>query len=65
MKNCYFDLYSCQKETVYGNRLQNGKYTFAVNDGCKDHYGYDCEWHEQGPSQKDDLSIDATIYWRK
>ena len=65
MKNCRFDLYSCQKETVYGNKLENGKYTFAVNDGCKDHYGYDCEWHEQGPSQKDDLSIDATIYWRK
>ena len=64
MKNCYFDLYSCQKETVYGNRLQNGKYTFAVNDGCKDHYGYDCIWHNQGPFEKDDLDISATIYWK-
>ena len=65
MKNCRFDLYSCQKETVYGNRLEDGKYTFAANDGCKDHYGYDCEWHGQGLSQKDDLYIYATIYWRK
>ena len=64
MKNCYFDLYSCQKETVYGNRLQNGKYTFAVNDGCKDHYDYDCIWHNQGPFEKDDLDISATIYWK-
>ena len=65
MKNCRFDLYSCQKETVYGNRLENEKYTFAVNDGCKDHYGYDCILHNQGPSGKDDLDISATIYWKE
>ena len=65
MKNCRFDLYSCQKETVYGNRLENEKYTFAVNDGCKDHYGYDCVLHNQGPFEKDDLDISATIYWKE
>ena len=65
MNGCRFDLYSCQKETVYGNRLENGKYTFAVNDGCKDHYGYDCVLHNQGPFEKDDLDISATIYWKK
>ena len=64
MENCRFDLYSCKKETVYGNKLQNGKYTFAVNDRCKDHYGYDCLWHNQGPLEHDDLNIDATIYWK-
>ena len=65
MKNCRFDLYSCQKETVYGNRLENEKYTFAVNDGCKDHYGYDCILHNQGPFEKDDIDISATIYWKE
>ena len=65
MNGCRFDLYSCQKETVYGNRLENGKYTFAVNDGCKDHYGYDCVLHNQGPFEKDDLDISATIYWKE
>ena len=65
MKGCRFDLYSCQKETVYGSKLQNGKYTFAINDGCNDYYGYDCIWHNRGPFEKDDFDISATIYWKK
>ena len=65
MNGCRLSLYSCNKDFIYGSRLPDGKYMFAVNDGCKDHYGYDCLWHNQGPSQKDDLEISATIYWKK
>ena len=64
MKNCYFDLYSCQKETVYGNRLQNEKYTFLTTDGCDKESSYGCLWHNQGPFEKDDFDVSATIYWK-
>lgn len=65
MNGCRLSLYSCNKDFVYGSRLPDGKYSFLITDKCEDHYGYKCEWHNQGPSQKDDLNIYATVYWRK
>jgi hypothetical protein len=64
MKDCRMDLYSCQRETVYGNELQDGKYTFSVNEGCKDYYRYRCSWHNQSSLETDDLDISAAIYWK-
>ena len=65
MKECNLSLYSCQKETVYGNKLNDGKYTFFTSDGCDKDYSYRCKWRNLGPSKKDDLEISATIYWNK
>ena len=64
MKDCSFKLYSCKKETVYGNNLLNGKYTFPVTDGCDSETSYRCSWHNQSSLGTDDLDIDATIYWK-
>ena len=64
MNGCALHLYSCKKEIVYGNRLSNGMYTFFIADGCDSDYSYDCIWHNQGPSQKDDLSFYVTVYWK-
>jgi hypothetical protein len=64
MKDCSFKLYSCKKETVYGNNLLNGKYTFSVADGCDSETSYRCSWHNQSSLGTDDLDIDATIYWK-
>ncbi len=64
MKDCSFKLYSCKKETVYGNNLLNGKYTFSVTDGCDSETSYRCSWHNQSSLGTDDLDIDATIYWK-
>jgi len=64
MKDCSFKLYSCKKETVYGNELLNGKYTFSVTDGCVSETSYRCSWHNQSFLGTDDLDIDATIYWK-
>lgn len=65
MKGCSFKLYYCNKEAVYGNQLPDGKYTFLATEGCDKESSYRCVWHNQGPSQKDDLNISATIYWKK
>ena len=65
MNGCRLSLYSCNKDFIYGSRLPNGKYSFLITDKCEDHYGYKCELHNQGPSQKDDLDISATIYWKE
>ena len=65
MRDCSFKLYYCNKETVYGNQLPNGQYTFLTTEGCDKESSYRCLWHNQGPSQKDDLNISATIYWKK
>ena len=65
MKECNLSLYSCKKETVYGNKLNDGKYTFFTSDGCDKDYSYRCKWRNLGPSKKDDLEISATIYWDK
>ena len=65
MKECNLHLYSCKKETVYGNKLNDGKYTFFTSDGCDKDYSYRCKWRNLGPSKKDDLEISATIYWNK
>lgn len=64
MKDCRMDLYSCQRETVYGNVLQDGKYSFSVNEGCKNYYRYRCSWHNQSSLETDDLDISAAIYWK-
>ena len=65
MKGCRLSLYSCNKDFIYGSHLSNGRYSFLITDKCEDHYGYKCELHNQGPSQKDDLNIYVTVYWRK
>ena len=65
MNGCRLSLYSCNKDFIYGSHLSNGRYSFLITDKCEDHYGYKCELHNQGPSQKDDLNIYATVYWRK
>ena len=65
MNGCRLSLYSCNKDFIYGSSLPNGKYSFLITDKCEDYYGYKCELHNQGPSQKDDLNIYATVYWRK
>ena len=65
MKDCSFKLYYCNKDAVYGNELQDGKYTFLTTDGCDKESSYRCLWHNQGPFEKDDLDISATIYWKK
>ena len=65
MNGCRLSLYSCNKDFIYGSHLSNGRYSFLITDKCEDHYGYKCELHNQGPSQKDDLNIYVTVYWRK
>ena len=65
MKECSLDLFSCKRETVYGNQMLNSPYTFSLIDGCKEYYSYDCTWHNLGPSRKDDLKIHTKIYWSK
>ena len=65
MNGCRLSLYSCNKDFIYGSSLPNGKYSFLITDKCEDYYGYKCELHNQGPSQKDDLNIYATVYWKK
>lgn len=65
MKDCRLDLFSCKRETVYGNQMLNSPYTFSLIDGCKEYYSYDCTWHNLGPSRKDDLKIHTKIYWSK
>ena len=65
MNGCSFKLYYCNKETVYGNQLHDGKYSFLATEGCDNESSYRCLWHNQGPSQKDDLDISATIYWKE
>ena len=65
MKNCRLSLYECNRDFIYGNDLYDGKYSFLIADKCENHYGYKCEWHNQGPLQKDELNIYATIYWKK
>ena len=65
MKECNLHLYSCKKETVYGNHMLNSLYSFSLLDGCKEYFSYNCTWYNIGPSKKDDLEISATIYWNK
>lgn len=65
MNGCSFKLYYCNKEAVYGNQLQDGKYSFLATEGCDKEISYRCLWHNQGPLEHDDLNIDATIYWTK
>ena len=65
MKNCRLSLYECNRDFIYGNHLYDGKYSFLITDKCENHYGYKCEWHNQGPFQKDDLNIYAIVYWKK
>ncbi len=65
MKGCSFKLYYCNKEAVYGNQLPDGKYTFLATEGCDKESSYRCVLHNQGPFEKDDLDISATIYWKK
>ena len=65
MNGCSFKLYYCNKETVYGNQLHDGKYSFLATEGCDNESSYRCLWHNQGPSQKDDIDISATIYWKE
>ena len=65
MENCSLHLYSCKKETIYGNQLNGEKYSFFTSDGCDKDYSYDCTWHNLGPSRKDDLKIHTKIYWSK
>ena len=64
MKDCSLSLYKCDRETVYGNRLSDGKYTFFTTEGCDKESSYRCLWRNQGPLKQDDLNIDATIYWK-
>ena len=64
MKGCNLHLYSCKKETVYGDNLLNGKYTFSANEGCDAEYSYDCLLHNQGSLEKYDLDIHAMIRWK-
>ena len=65
MKHCSLQLYSCKKETVYGNNLYGGKYTFATTDGCARDYSYRCLWDNVGTQKNDNLEISASIYWKK
>ena len=65
MKNCRLSLYECNRDFIYGNYLYDGKYSFLIADKCENHYGYKCEWHNQGPLQKDELNIYAIVYWKK
>ena len=65
MKGCSLKLFDCNKETVYGNKLQNGKYSFLKTEGCDKEYSYDCSWLEQGSSGMDELDIHAMISWEK
>ncbi len=65
MQNCSLSLFSCKKETEYGNTLlPNGIYTFSASEGCDSVLDYECSWQNQGPTQKDDLEIHVTIYWK-
>ena len=76
MEKCSLSLHSCKKETeygntllpngmtVYGNLLPNGIYTFSASEGCDSVLDYECSWQNQGPTQKDNLEIHATIYWK-
>ena len=65
MKGCSLKLFDCNKETVYGNKLQNGKYSFLKTEGCDKEYSYDCSWLEQGSSGMDEIDIHAMITWTK
>ena len=65
MKGCSLKLFDCNKETVYGNKLQNGKYSFLKTEGCDKEYSYDCSWRNQGLEGKDELNIYAMITWTK
>ena len=65
MKHCSLQLYSCKKETVYGNNLYGGKYTFATTDGCDSDYSHRCLWDNVGTQKNDNLEISASIYWKK
>ena len=64
MKDCRLDLFSCKRETVYGNQMLNSPYTFSLIDGCKEYYSYDCTWYNIGPVKKDDLDVHAKIHWK-
>ena len=64
MKDCRMDLFSCNKKTVYGNNLLNGKYSFSITDGCKDHYSIDCSWEKMDSLGTDSIELFATIYWK-
>ena len=64
MKDCRMDLFSCNKKNVYGNNLPNGKYTFSITDGCKDHYNIDCSWKKSDSLGTDNIELFATIYWK-
>ena len=64
MKDCRMDLFSCNKKTVYGNNLLNGKYSFSITDGCKDHYSIDCSWEKMDSLGTDNIELFATIYWK-
>ena len=65
MKHCSLSLYSCDRETVYGNLMLDSRYSFSILDGCKEYFSYDCSWHNQGSLEVDDLDIHAEIYWKK
>ena len=65
MENCSLSLYECHRETVYGNRMLDSKYSFSILEGCKKYYSYDCTWPNQGPLNKDTLDIHAKIYWKE
>ena len=65
MNECSLDLFFCKRETVYGKKLNYGKYTFFKSDGCDKEYSYDCKLHNIGPSKKDDLEIHSMITWSK
>ena len=65
MENCSLSLYECHRETVYGNRMMDSKYSFSILEGCKKYYSYDCSWHNQGTLNKDAFDIHAKIYWKE
>ena len=64
MKECSLDLYSCNRNTVYGNHMLNSLYSYSLFDGCKEYFSYDCKLHNLGPVKKDDLEIHAKIHWK-
>lgn len=65
MKNCMIYVYTTPRNTeIYGNQISNSLYSFAMSDSRENWMSYDCVWHEQGPSKKDDLEIHARLYWK-
>ena len=64
MKECSLSLYSCNRETVYGNHMLNSLYSFSLLDGCKEYFSYNCTWYNIGPVKKDDLDVHAKIHWK-